>query len=133
MKEIKNVVVYKCDHCEKKLFRKHAMVNHEIKCSSNPLNIRDCFDCPMLEVVDIKYEPEPQTYDNDLRDSRCFRCSSKKVFMYPPKMEHSAQGLPTYVEFNNEEITQERMPISCNIKQSQDNSFNGFWKTISEL
>ena len=97
MKEIKNVVVYKCDHCQKKLFRKHAMVNHEIKCS------------------------------------RCFRCSSKKVFMYPPKMEHSAQGLPTYVEFNKEEITQERMPISCNIKQRQDNSFNGFWKTISEL
>ena len=133
MKILENITVYKCEHCPKKLFRKHAMESHENKCSQNPKNIRACFDCAMCESVKIKYEPEPQIYDGDLSESTAFKCMSKNVFMYPPKMEYSEKGVPSYVEFNNEEITQERMPIICNIKQRQDNSFNGFWKTISEL
>lgn len=133
MKEKKGVTVYKCDYCNKKLFRKHAMFSHEIKCKQNPLNIRACFDCSMCEKVEIKFEPEIQTYhnNNDLTKSHSFKCLSKNIFMFPPKMEHSEGGLPSYVLHEGLEIDQEKMPILCNIKTSIDDRMNMFFKNIN--
>jgi hypothetical protein len=127
MKTLENITIYKCDHCSKKLFRKHAMTNHENKCSQNPKNIRACFDCAMCESVKIKYEPEPQIYDGDLSESTAFKCMSKNVFMYPPKMEYSEKGIPSYVEYQNEEISQEKMPLTCDIKKRQSDDMELFF------
>lgn len=132
MKIIENVVVYKCEYCDKKLFRKNAMINHEAKCSRNPLNIRACFDCAMCEKVNIKYEPEPQIYCGGLSESTAFKCLSKNTYMYPPKIEFSEKGIPDYVEFNGEEIIQDKMPISCEIKQRQEDDLNSFFKELSK-
>lgn len=123
MKEKLNVTVYQCDHCSKKLFRKNAMVNHEVKCSKNPLNIRACFDCSLCKRVDIQFEPSIQVYTeaDRLRNTTSFRCSSKKVFMYPPKLEYSENGVPEYALYNDDEITQEKMPLKCDLQKIEEN------------
>ena len=118
MKVKENVTIYQCEFCYKKLFIEKAMLVHEVKCSQNPLNIRACFDCENMERVNIKYEPSVQTYENDnLMSSTTFKCNAKKIFMFPPKFEHSEKGVPEYVEYNGEEITQESMPLNCEQKK----------------
>ena len=112
MKEIKNVTLYKCDHCGKKLQRKHAMVNHEAKCRSNPNNIKACFDCEYIDRVAIEYYSDFE-WDDGPCQSTAFMCTKKGVFMYPPKLEHSARGIPDITTYKGNEITQESMPIEC--------------------
>jgi hypothetical protein len=125
METITNVTIYKCEHCNKKLFRKHAMINHEIKCKENPLNIRSCFDCSLCEMVKIKFELSTKTYEGEeLGDSNSFKCKAKNIFMYPPKLKHSNNGIPEYVEHEGKEITQEEMPIECSKKISYGDEFN---------
>jgi len=115
----KNIDVFQCEYCSKKLFRKHAMVNHELKCSMNPINIRACFNCDFCEKIEIKYEGEPQTFgNNDLRSSNSFKCTKKQTFMFPPKVEYG-RGAPGYVEFNGEEIIQEKMPLKCEFQKEE--------------
>ena len=118
--------VHSCDHCNKKLFREHAMKAHELKCSKNPLNIRACFDCSFCKKVGIEYEPEVQTYEDDtLPKSSCFKCTAKNIFMCPPKVEHG-KGLPDVVWYGDEEISQESMPLKCDDykEQTVDEFFN---------
>ena len=111
--------VHYCDHCNKKLFREHAMKSHELKCSKNPLNIRACFDCGFCEKVKIEYSPLAQTFENeDSLNSSCFKCTAKDVYMYPPKVEHG-KGLPDVVWYKNEEIEQESMPLRCDEYKEQ--------------
>lgn len=126
MKVKNNVTVYQCDFCNKKLFRKNAMVNHEIKCSKNPKNIRACFDCVHCEVVNILFESDVQTYNDDddtLIESKTFKCNKKNIFMFPPKLEYRENGVPSYVEYKGDEIMQEKMPLICEVKDSQTELF----------
>lgn len=113
MKTKKNITVFQCDFCSKKLFREHAMVNHEEKCPSNPLNIRACFDCEHLETVDMEFE----TRNDDMRKGKCFFCKAtggeEGVFMHPPKLEYNENGVPAYVTVKGDEIIQEKMPVIC--------------------
>ena len=44
-----NVTLYNCDFCNKELKRKHAMVNHELKCRDNPANYQPCFRCKYMQ------------------------------------------------------------------------------------
>ena len=119
--EIKNnITVYKCDHCSKKLFRKHSMAAHELRCSRNPENIRSCFRCMHLKSVDMRYESVVQTYNDDLKDGTCFKCKVKEIFMHPPKLEYNEKGVPEYTEFEGEEIEQERMPMTCLLREDEE-------------
>lgn len=118
MKTRNNITVYQCDFCSKKLFRKQAMEKHEIKCSSNPANIRACFDCEFCEKVSIMYEPESYSMNSEsiFKASFSFKCNKKEVFMYPPKVEHGS-GIPSYVLHKGEEILQEPMPLKCEFQK----------------
>ena len=118
MKTIENVTLYKCDFCGKKMQRKHAMIEHEKKCSHNPLNKRKCLEfCENLVRVEIFVEPSVQTYtqSDELVKSSCFKCKAKNIFMYSPKIEHSNRGVPDYVLHNEKEIIQEPMPLHCDL------------------
>jgi len=116
MKVFTDVTIYKCDFCPKKLFKKSAMIAHEQKCKSNPANIRGCFNCIHCDKVPIKYDPG---YNYDLLiESHSFKCNAKEnVFMFPPKLEHSKNGVPEYVIYEEEEITQRKMPIKCDLQE----------------
>jgi len=127
MKTKTNVTVYQCEFCNKKLFRKSAMELHENKCTHRPLNIRACFNCPLVDKVKIKYEPSYNFYGADnMITSFTFKCTAKEIFMYPPRIEHSVNGVPGFVECNGEEITQEAMPIECDLKPEMEDDFMNF-------
>lgn len=95
------------------------MEAHENRCSQNPLNIRACFNCSHCERVEIKYEPQIQTYEEAevLVKSSAFKCNAKNKFMFPPKFEYSDKGVPEYVEYKGEEISQEKMPLECDLRK----------------
>lgn len=96
------------------------MEKHEVKCSSNPANIRACFDCEFAEKVPIIYEPEVCSMyaESKFIASSCFKCNAKNTFMFPPKVEHGS-GIPSYVLHKGEEILQEPMPLDCSLKQEK--------------
>lgn len=78
-----NITVYQCEHCKKKLFRKHAMELHEKFCSKNPENYRVCLSCPFMEEDKIiVYEDQHTT-----RYGKGFRCSKINQNIYHPKVE----------------------------------------------
>lgn len=109
MKTIENVTIYKCDFCGKELKQKHSMVNHEITCLKNPINIRPCYGCPLL----IKKEAIIY-YDNwdgseSEREVELLYCQAKKHFLYTPKNE----AKKNWFELGNE--INEPMPKECDI------------------
>jgi len=122
MKTIENVTLYKCDFCKKELKRKHAMINHEIKCHNNPENNRKCFNCcsnleRKLITLDIGIdnyhtgEPEQRTYSG-------FYCALKQIYLIPPIIEHK-DGKNTNAKYGydekGEEVEQEFMPRECDL------------------
>lgn len=81
-----NVTVYQCEFCKKKMFREHAMKNHEKWCTHNPINFTACSGCDHLEVNTFEWSNEHGAYStDDLITSNCFRCKAKNVEMYPLK------------------------------------------------
>tara|TARA_R110000796_G_scaffold88978_1_gene192345 strand:+ start:2235 stop:2600 length:366 start_codon:yes stop_codon:yes gene_type:complete len=114
--------IYKCEHCRKVYQRKHACISHEPKCRKNPVNIPKCNNCNFLQSVDMRYEPTYQSYMNndDLSKGRCFKCTSKEIYMFHPSTKHGEYGIPDYVEIDGNEIVQEEMPKECD-------KFNDGW------
>lgn len=51
-----NVSVFSCEHCKRKMFRKHAMVKHEKFCASNPVNIPKCYGCKHLITTTVQWD-----------------------------------------------------------------------------
>lgn len=121
MKTIENVTIYKCDFCDKKLYRKHAMVNHESKCYNNPENHRACLNgCKYLETRKIEYETgvmdmwgEPLT-----RVGNTFFCNKFSKYMLHPKVEN--EELLMYVYDDEEGVEQSSMLKEC---EEFDNGF----------
>lgn len=116
MKTIENVTIYKCDFCKKELKRKHAMINHELKCSRNPLNFRACMNgCAFLEreVIDVDflvgYDYENGETDYYTRQINAFKCTKFDKIMYPYSIEKS-NALTSYPETFE---YQEPMPKEC--------------------
>lgn len=115
----KIVTVYSCDHCKKKLFREHAMKNHEAGCDKNPANKKACFDCVHLTTEEVEifdgcdYDGEPNT-----RNSGCFSCVKLKKLMYSFKAEKL--GLPDKYPEDFED--QQKMPNTCRHMESYDKS-----------
>lgn len=89
MKIIKNVTLYKCDHCGKKYQRIDACARHEKACGANPNNFTDCSDCVALERKTAIVHME---YTNEHVEHEVFWCKNKNNFLYPPKVERSRRG-----------------------------------------
>jgi len=118
MKTIENVTLYKCDFCKKELKRKHAMVNHEIRCNNNPVNNRPCLNCCIhSELKEIQYEvgyDDYNTGESVMKTGKTFFCSLKKQLMLHPKLEYKENGkYLKNVYQNNEEVEQDWMPKEC--------------------
>jgi len=83
MKIIKNVTIYKCDHCGKTYQKKFYCMKHEEMCRQNPANHRPCFDCKYLEMKKIEYgEIDPN--DEEFGRADALYCNKRKHFVYPP-------------------------------------------------
>ena len=109
--QAKDVTVFICDHCNKKLFRKHAMVNHEETCIKNPKNSKACFEgCVHLRTEEVEvhigydYDGDTQT-----KNSGCFNCVKLKKLMYSFRAEQL--GLPE--KYPHDFVDQEKMPHEC--------------------
>lgn len=118
MKTIENITLYKCDFCKKELKRKHAMINHEIRCNNNPLNNRPCLNCCIhSELKEIQYEAGYDDYNTGesvMKTGTTFFCSLKKQLMLHPKLEYRENGkYLKNVYQNDEEVEQDWMPKEC--------------------
>jgi hypothetical protein len=111
MKVKENVTVFTCDHCEKKLFRKHAMVKHESFCQSNPDNYDACLNCKFIQLGEKVIHIESQDYymTDYIKTVRTFHCSKLDQPMYPFKAHK--RGLPE--RFPEDFFGQIRMPSTC--------------------
>jgi len=109
--EIKEI--YKCDHCKKLYQIKNAAIKHEKSCSKNPENNRPCFNCSYLEksktVVYSNYYGEEWERSVDL-----LFCASKKIFLFPPKVEIKGNQYET-------DEPNEPMPKQCDVYDNGGN------------
>lgn len=116
---IKTVPVYTCEHCKRKMFRRHSMVSHEKWCTSNPSNIKACSNCSFIESVEHEYYTDGDYGDNRVRTNK-FHCKALDKFMYPMKAER--KGLVEKYPATFED--QVPMPKYCNsFKSAWDNEF----------
>ena len=122
MKIIENITLYKCDFCKKELKRKHAMINHELGCSNNPINIKACMSCIHLEQIkkDVWFEgTHHPDYGSggDYKNVSVFKCVKLNKLMYPFNIEKA--NLPDKYPSTFED--QESMPNKCN--SFEENSY----------
>lgn len=108
--KVKDVTIFICDHCNKKLFRKHAMIKHEQLCIKNPDNTKACFGCVHLDIEEVERVTH-RSYDGDehFQKSGCFKCVKLKKLMYSFKAEQ--RGLPEL--YPDDFDGQEKMPHEC--------------------
>ncbi len=106
---IENMLVYKCDHCGKKQFRKCDMTQHEKWCKENPSNMHKCFQfCPNLIKTEEEYEgcDHYEPGDTYVGKKTVFTCAKTGQKMYSFKAEK--RKLPVV---NEEGVI--RMPLQC--------------------
>ena len=120
MKIKENITVYKCDFCDKKLFRKYAMLKHEDLCNSNPKNFKACMDCKYLEKIQIDAHwvvGNPEYVENS-KQVDVFRCNKLDKLMFPFSIERRKlhERFSTYDE-------QEAMPNNCESKELRQDFF----------
>lgn len=75
MEEIKDKVVYRCEHCGRLSFNKGGMMIHERGCKKNPENFTECFSCKFLSVDEIKI--------NNTKGKRCMFCEHAYINTSP--------------------------------------------------
>ena len=110
MKIKTGVTVYHCDHCKKKMFRKHAMEKHEKWCASNPDNNKACSGCCFLQETTIEVDYGDNYFNEPvLKKVKAFRCTKLDKLLYPLKVE--ARGLDK--KFPETFDEQEPMPKEC--------------------
>ena len=105
MKE-KNITAYFCSHCNKLYQRKHACIDHEKLCMSNPEIERACYSCIHFEKKDIRYYFDSYPGE-DHRKLSLLHCKKLDKFLYPPKVEAKKNWFDLGDEFN------EPMPKKC--------------------
>lgn len=113
MKVKENVTVYQCEHCDKKLFRKHAMENHEMMCYHNPDNFRPCYGCVFLGKKKVQVNTNyPNPWGGDMfMDKELFYCHKKETFLHSPQVEMKGNAIDQ--ENIEDEVENNPMPISC--------------------
>lgn len=102
------VTLYTCDHCKKKLFRKHSMEKHEENCDENPKNKKACYGCIHFQDHNVEYYTWGYEEDQE-HQSHCHRCAKFDKLMYSWKAEK--RGLPEKYPETFED--QEPMPKDC--------------------
>lgn len=110
-----NMIVYKCDHCTKKMFGAGVMSRHERFCKSNPNNDHKCFQrCDFLEKrteTVFSNDPDEPEADHFVTHFTCLK-TSKKLYSY--KFEKSKGFKPIYLQ------GLERMPLECDLYESEN-------------
>lgn len=107
-----NVTVYRCEHCNKKLFKKQAMELHEKWCSKNPSNAKACSLCSFLKETTIEYTVERYNGFGDAsidKKAKAFQCTKLNKMLYPLKV----QKLGLDKKYPETFETQEPMPKEC--------------------
>lgn len=128
MRVEENVTIYRCEHCKKKMFRKHAMVAHEEWCNKNPKNTRVCHFCPHLEKINVRIDIEQQ-YGSHKIETIGFKCNKLNIELYPFSAEK--KKLPSRFLESFEE--KEPMKNSCEHFDEAQKGFmtaNGNWDSI---
>jgi hypothetical protein len=88
--------VYKCDHCGKNYFVRHAAERHEKYCMQNPANKHACFDCAFL-TVDRQHVEEGFS-------EKTFHCDKLNLDLHSAHAERIGHSCLGYTE---------RMPLQC--------------------
>lgn len=103
--------VYVCEYCKKKYFRKHAAIQHEELCNSNPKNHSVCSICIHIEKIKIDVEYQNHEYGGvDIKQATAFYCPIKNKKLYPLIVRK--KKLPE--RFPETFDDQEPMPTECN-------------------
>lgn len=113
MKVKQNVTVYQCEHCKRKMFRKHAMEHHEKWCPKNPENEKACTYCRHFKETEVTIYWD--AFDGERSSIRKgFRCEKLDKLLYPLSAER--RGLPD--RFPEHFSDQEPMPKTCEHRNS---------------
>jgi len=103
--------VYKCEFCNKLYQIKGYCEKHEVVCTHNPNNQRDCFNCGYIEKR--KHTIYFDTgYGESKRVVEILYCDKIKSFLYPPKVEHKGNAYELGDELNDP------MPMNCEFRNS---------------
>jgi len=120
-----NITLYVCEHCQRKMFRKHSMVNHEEKCDKNPKNHKACYGCIHLKIEEIEVEFGRNYEDGEYitNTSHHYVCDKLKKMMFTWKAE-KAKLPEKYPETFDE---QKPMPNTCRSRTEYDaEKYNDF-------
>jgi len=100
MKQVDNVSLWFCDHCNKLYRVRHACTKHEKFCNRNPANRHPCFHyCIHLS------KGEESDYDG-YNKRTSFYCKIRKVELYSYIAERIGHPIIDYEEVD-------RMPLRC--------------------
>ena len=103
---IEKLIVYICEHCNKKMFGAGAMSRHEKWCKENTNNKHKCFEfCKHLEMTQ-EYEAD---YDGYKQKFTKMICTKRNVDMYSYKFEKKTTKPANTLE------GLERMPLKCDL------------------
>lgn len=114
---IENTTIYKCEHCNKKQFRKGDMTRHEKYCKKNPANMHKCFQF----CIHLAKSREPIEGTGDYEEyskTRCtFTCkaTNKKLYSFIAERRNIVME------------GEERMPLECPLFKTEfDVNFGEF-------
>lgn len=87
MKIKNNVTLYICEHCNKKMQIKNAMIKHEFNCPSNPKNMSACSGCIHMAEgeTNVYYSFGPDIPETS-RKCKTFHCKKLNKDLYPFKV-----------------------------------------------
>lgn len=105
----KNITLYICEHCKKKMFVKRAMENHEFWCGSNPKNYKKCNQCKFLQETTNTYWIDSKNEETIEVTAKSFRCTKLDKIMYPLIIEKKK----SYLKYPETFKGQEPMPNEC--------------------
>lgn len=98
--------VFQCDFCDKRMFRKNAMINHELVCSQNPVNKDACLGCAFCQEIEKTVYFDTWNGEGS-RQVKSFKCTKLDQLMYPHKAQRIEANYPE--SFENEIV----MPNEC--------------------
>lgn len=101
--------VFQCDFCDKRLFRKNAMINHELVCSQNPINKDACLGCSFCQEIEKEIYIDCAWSEDGYytKTVKSFKCTKLDQLMYPHKAIKIQNNYPE--SFEDEVL----MPVEC--------------------